>query len=371
MRANGRRSARIALFLPSLGGGGAERVFVDLANAFAVAGHRVDLVLALAEGPYLPEVSSSVRVVDLRAGRVTRALPRLVRYLHKERPEAMLSALDHANIIAIGARMLARSPTRCVVSVRAMPSAFYRIAGAGKRRIVGRLMKYVYGFADTIVANSEAVAVDLSHYLRVGTGRLRVIHNPLNLKWIEQQAQLGVDHAWAESGIPIVLGVGSLNAYKDFGTLLRAFAGVRARGPCRLVIIGEGPQRAQLERMSGELGIAADVLMPGFNPNPFAWMRHAAAFVSSSVTEGCPNAMLQALACGTPVVSTDCPGGSAEVLEGGRWGRLVPVGDSKTMADAIAATLTAEVQPDVRRRALDFAIEPVSARYLEIMLPHG
>ncbi len=167
----------------------------------------------------------------------------------------------------------------------------------------------------------------------------------------------------------MILGVGSLGARKDFPTLIRAFASVRSSRDCRLVILGEGPDRGKLESLIGEMGLQDEVHLPGFVINPFVWMRHASAYVCSSLNEGCPNALMQAMACGTPVVSTDCPGASADLLEGGKWGRLVPLRDHTAMADAISAILQSEEHPDVRKRAEDFAPERIAGEFLSILLP--
>ncbi|MEX0734730.1 MAG: glycosyltransferase [Steroidobacteraceae bacterium] len=368
------RSARsapdVVLFLSSLVGGGAERVFVDLANEFSARGLHVDIVLASAEGPYLQYVSSAVRVVDLKASRILRALLPLVRYLRAERPAAMLSALDHANVVAVLARRLAGGTTRCVISMRSVPTEVYRRADSGGSRLLLRFMKVVYHFADAIVANSHAVALDLSRLLGISVDEIHVIHNPLNLARIEEESRAPLEHEWFGDGAPpVVLGVGSLAPLKDFETLIRAFAIVRQRHACRLVILGEGPDRKKLEAVGRGIGVANHILMPGFVPNPFAWMRRARVFVSSSLTEGFPNALMQALALGLPVVSTNSVGGSAELLENGRWGTLVPVGRPGAMAAAIGDCLDAGPNPDLRRRAADFSHERIASRYLEVLLP--
>ncbi len=314
---------KVALFLPSLEGGGAERVFVELANQFVEEGLEVDLVLASAQGPYLEEVSAAVRVVDLNARGVLNALPRLIRYLRDQRPRALLSALNHANVVAVFAALLSGSKTRSVISVRSLPSVVHAEMGSRHSCLLLQLMKLAYPLADAIVANSEAVASDLAGLLKARDRVPLVFYNPLNLDRIEELSRREVCELEIDGG-PLILGVGSLTILKDFETLIRAFALVRAGRRCRLAILGEGPERGCLERLVAELGLTADVLLPGFVSNPFSWMRNAAVFVSSSVTEGCPNALMQALACGTPLVSTDCAGGSAEILQHGKWGRLVP-----------------------------------------------
>lgn len=367
MRVSARRP--IALFLPALDGGGAERVFVELANEFAARGLPVDLVLATARGPYLQEVATGVRVVDLGARRVLWALPRLVRYLRAERPRVLLSGLDNANVVALLARHAAPRGLRCLISMRAVPSAVYPADDSMGSRKLFWAMRQTYRRADAIIANSRAVADDLVSALRVPPALIRVIHNPLNLARVSSLAdEPAGDIEIEDCGPPVILGVGALIPVKDFATLVRAFARVRARRNCRLLILGEGPERGRLAALASECGVADEVRLPGFRRNPFPAMRRARLFVSSSRTEGCPNALLQALALGTAVVSTDSIGGAAEVLEQGRWGRLVPVGDVEAMAQAIAAGLDGDDGRAGMQRARDFSHDRIADRYLEVLL---
>lgn len=365
-------SPRIALFLPSLDGGGAERVFVDLANEFSRRDCAVDLVLAAARGPYLPDVSETVRIVDLRASRMLLALPKLVRYLRSERPSVILSALDHANVAAVMASRLAGSRTRCVISMRSVPSEVYGRSDSASSKLLLGGMRVAYRFADEIIANSHAVARDLAGLIGAPAGRIIVIHNPINLTSLEEQAGAPVPHESLEAGNPpVVMGVGSLSPLKDFATLIRAFSMVRKDRDCRLVLLGEGPERERLVAQARDLGVERDILLPGFVTNPFAWMARARVFVSSSLTEGCPNALMQALALGLPVVSTDSVGGAAEILEFGRCGRLVDVGSPRQMAEAIAESLDAGPRDGLRGRAAQFSHVHIASRYLDALLGGG
>jgi glycosyltransferase involved in cell wall biosynthesis len=279
-----------------------------------------------------------------------------------------LSGLDHANVVAILSHFLSGSRTRCVISVRAVPSGLYRQDRTLATWVTLRLIKVAYRFTDGVIANSNAVASDLAGF--VPKSKLNTIYNPVDLAGIERLGSVSVDHPWCAAGAaPIVLSVGSLTPLKDFPTLIRAFSIVRSRRDCRLVILGEGRDREKLESLIGALDLRRDVLLPGFAHNPFAWMRHARVFVSSSLTEGCPNALMEALACGTPVVSTDCIGGSSEVLEGGKWGKLVPVGKPEVMAAAILVSLESVAHPDVRQRARDFGLAPIARDYIRVLLP--
>lgn len=361
---------KISLFLPSLDGGGAERVFVELANEFVALGLRVDFALASARGPYLGEIAAGVRIIDFGASGVLLSMPKLARYLRLECPDVLLSGLDHANLVAILARFVSGSTARCVISMRSVPTAVYREDRSVSGWVELQLMKMAYRFSDKVIANSKFVTSDLSQFLRIPKTKLNVIYNPINIDAIQGLSREPIVHPWCTTGTaPIILGVGSLTILKDFPTLIHAFSIVRSRRDCRLVILGEGPDRAQLENLIGKLGLQRDAYLPGFVRNPFVWMRRAGVFVSSSLTEGCPNALMQALTCGSPAVSTDCPGGSAEILEGGKWGRLVPVGDSYAMAEAILTTLDSTIRPDVRQRVNDFALDRIAREYLEVLLP--
>ncbi|RTH32330.1 glycosyl transferase [Thermus scotoductus] len=352
---------RLALFLPSLRGGGAERVMVHLARGFAERGFQVDLVLAKAEGPYLAEVPPSVRVVDLRASRVLFSLPGLVRYLRKERPHALLSALDHANVIVCLAHRLARVPSRLVISEHNTLSASRPQNARG--RLLPWFMRWTYPWADAVIAVSQGVAEDLIHLTGLPREKIQVIYNPVVTPELFAKAREPLDHPWLASGEPpVILGVGRLTEQKDFPTLIRAFALVRAQRPARLMILGEGELRPQLEALVHELGLQDDVALPGFVENPYAYMARAAVFVLSSRREGFGNVLVEAMACGTPVVSTDCPSGPREILDHGKYGRLVPVGDVKSLAESILKAMDEPPYRDLSRVA-EFTLEKSLERY--------
>lgn len=362
----------VSIFSPSLNGGGAERVMVTLANGVARRGYRVDLVLASAEGPYLRDVEPSVRIVDLRAGRVIRALWPLARYLRRERPLAMLSAMNHANVVAVLARRMARVPVRVVVSERTTISVEVKHARGWSARAVYALVPWAYRRADGVVAISRGVADDLERFASLAPGTVQAIYNPCDLERIRRLAQAPLSYPWWQpaEARPVVIAMGRLTEAKDFPTLLRAFAVLRTRHDARLLILGEGELRGALAALAQSLGLGEDdVQMPGFVANPYAYLARAALFVLSSRWEGLSNVLIEAMACGTPVVSTDCPSGPREVLEGGRWGRLVPVGDVQALAQAMEAVLATpkEALPLVQRRAQDFDHDRAIDAYLDAL----
>ena len=330
-------SNRLALFVPSLRGGGAERVMLELAHGFVSRGIPTDLVLPQVEGPYLSQVLPEVRLVDLRASRVLSSLPGLVGYLRRERPAALLSTLTHANLVALWAKRLAGVRTRVVVR-EANTLSVGKNQGAGNR-LLPFLARRFYRWADEVVAVSEGVARDLTVTARLSPEQVHVLHNPIVTRELVELAHAGLDQPWFAAGAPpVVLAVGRLSPQKDFPTLIRAFAARRNRS-ARLMILGEGPERPRLEAMVASLGSTSEIVLPGFVANPFAYMARAAVFVLSSAWEGMPGALIQALACGAPVVATDCESGPREVLQNGRFGRLVPVGDVSALAEAIDTTL--------------------------------
>ncbi len=331
---------RVAFYMPSLAGGGAQRVFLHLARGFAERGYEVHLVLARAQGPYLPQVPSCVRMIDLGASRVLTSVPALVRYLRRERPHALLSALDHANAVAICARFIARAPARVLVTVHSTPSQVVANARTLRARLLPLWARFFYRWADAVVAVSQGVADELVHYVRIPAEKVRVIYNPIVTPELFGKAEEPLEHPWFREGEPpVILGVGRLTKPKDFPTLIRAFALVRQQRPARLMILGEGEERPQLEALVKELGIAEDVSLPGFVQNPYPYMKKAAVFVLSSRWEGLPTVLVEALALGVPIVSTNCPSGSAEILDNGRLGTLTRIGDHMSLARAIGESL--------------------------------
>ena len=276
----------------------------------------------------------------------------MCRYVRKARPHAVLSFLNYPNAVLLLASRRLRGETRILVSVRNHMSA---AAGANELnwvRSVPRLMRRLFGRADAVVAPSQGVAADVAAITGLAPDRISVIYNPVFRPELATLAEAPVDHPWlAEGNEPVVLGVGKLKIQKDFPTLLRAFAQVRNRRPARLIILGEGGGAAELMALAANLGIGGDVDFCGQVQNPFAFYRRAAVFVLSSRWEGLPNALIEAMACGCAVVSTDCPSGPREILEGGRYGALVPVGDAEAMAAAILAVLADPPAPAAADRA--------------------
>jgi glycosyltransferase involved in cell wall biosynthesis len=344
-------------------------MMLNLASGMADLGVPPDLVVADATGAYRDLVPDGCTLLDLGVPRVLQALPGLVRYLRRRRPEALLAAMDHANMVALWARALARVPTRVYVSVRSNLSQEARHSPFLLGRLMPRAARLFYPRADRVVAVSQGVADDLEALVGLGRLRIQVIPNPVVTPDLRQQAAAPLDHPWFQPGAPpVILAAGRLVPQKDYPTLLRAFAALDPARKLRLLILGEGPERPTLECLARELGIAERVALPGFRENPFAYMARARVFVLSSAWEGLPGVLIQAMACGTPVVSTDCPSGPREVMADGRYGPLVPVGAVPALAEAIARTLDDPLSSALLEgRAADFSLAPVTRRYLDAM----
>lgn len=360
---------KVGVFMQDLAGGGAERIMVQLAGGIAKHGVHVDLVLVRSEGPYLSAVPSEVRIVELGTRRTLKSIPALARYIRRERPAALLSALVHVNVAAILAARLAACGTRVVITEHNQITRNVANISDPAIWLAHRLVPWLYPCANRIVAVSRGVADDLSRFSGLPLDRIDIVYNPVVTPELHCRASEPVNHPWlVDNQQPIILGVGRLTAQKDFATLVRAFAEVRRQRSVKLIILGEGPERLGLEQMIVELGLQDDVDLPGFVQNPYAWMARASLFVLSSAWEGLPTVLVEAMACGTPVVATDCPSGPSEILEGGRFSPLVPVGEPVALAAAIVRALNSPMDADhLRRRAGGFTVERSVAQYLRVL----
>ena len=397
------RGGPIAFFLAHLQGGGIQKVWVTIAEALMHRGYAVDLVVCETEGPLQAQIPERVRVVELRrsprlqagarylaadpgglapwlglilvASRASATqpyFPALVDYLRRARPRALYSATPHMNIEAEHALRLAGTPTRLIVSEHNTLVPDHPLARGLNKWYLPRLLRRAYRSADAVVAVSNGVAEDVAVRTGLPLSAITMIYNPVVTPMLARGAAEALSHPWFQADAPpVILGTGRLGQAKDFPTLIRAFARVRLNRPARLMILGEAKgarktakQQGRLMALAREAGVAADVELAGFVQNPFKYMARAAVFALSSRYEGLGNVLIEAMACGCPVVSTDCPSGPAEILDNGTYGPLVPVGDDEALAEAIMAVL--DSPPDagaLRERAANFSVDQAVDRY--------
>jgi glycosyltransferase involved in cell wall biosynthesis len=346
---------KITILLPDLRGGGAERVNLDLAYEFARAGHKVEFVLMQARGEFLEEARNDFSVVDLYTPRA-RALPvALARYLSRRRPDALLAAMWPLTVIAPLAARLSGHRCKVMISEHCVLSAQYGDWGRGHQLALRSSMAVGYRLADRRIGVSSGVAADIAALSGLHRNAFDVIHNPVPRRpEPSSRARGDAEEFWSGPRGARIVTVGSMKAEKNHPLLLRAFA--------RL------DRRDALLSLAKELGVADRVILAGFHHDPTPFYTTADLFVLSSDYEGFGNVIVEALACGTPVVSTDCPSGPREILDGGRFGRLVPVGDAGAMAEAIHAALDAPTNSDaLMHRAADFLPEIAARKYLDLL----
>jgi glycosyltransferase involved in cell wall biosynthesis len=371
--------SRIACLFSTSGHSGVDRAAKHLIPALARRGYQVDLLKVRRHGPHLDpdlgETPPGVRIIDLGSRHTYACLPAVVGYLRRERPAVMLSDKDRVNRTALfartlarmGARMGARVPTRLVLSSGTTISVDLATRSPLERWIQRNSMGRLYPLADGVIVTSTGVADDMAAYTGLPRHLIRVVPSPVVPDSLFDADLPRPDHPWfADPGRPLILSAGELCGRKGFDTLLRAFALVRSQRPCRLLILGRGGARQTLLALAAELGVADDFALPGFVPQPYAWMAHADLFAFSSRWEGLGFVLIEALAVGTAVVATDCPSGPSEILEKGRFGPLVPVDDHRAMARAITATLDAPLPPQtLRQAARPYSVEASTDAYLD------
>jgi glycosyltransferase involved in cell wall biosynthesis len=361
---------KLFILRPTMGQGGADRVTLTLLQTLDRSLFDVSLVLMRAEGEFVADVPDDVIVHSLCASSIATAWLPLSRLLHAAQPDILFSTSSGTNLIAVIARALARQRSRLILSER---NVLFHGPVTLKRMVVVLLKRWLYERADLITSVSQGVKDDMIARLRIPADRISVVYNPVVTEDIESLAAEPVTHPWFQEDVPIILGVGRLIHQKDFQVLIRAFADVRRTRVARLVILGDGPLRDELLRLAKSYNVENDVSLPGFDKNPFKYMAGCTIFVLSSREEGLPGVLIQAMACGAAVISTDCPAGPSEIIAPDVDGRLVPVGDVKALAEAIADLLK---HPDVRQRlgrrarqsAQRFATDTVMNNYVAALL---
>lgn len=353
----------IALFIPDFTVGGGERITIILARGLAELGFEVDLVVANAQGALRSEVPEGVRIVDLGVSRMRWALPGLVRYLRRRRPAWIAPTIEDANVVAIIAAKLAGRHTRVMLRIANTLSVMATRSSSLPTRLTFLGVRKLYRRADVLIACSQGVADDMFTYANVPRSATRVIYQAAVNPDLPELARAPLDHPWfAGGGPPVIIGVGRLVEQKNFALLVDAFARLRRTHDARLAILGDGPLREELESQIHHLGLTEDVDVAGWDTNPYRHVARSQLFVLSSRFEGLPGVLIEALACGVPVVATDCPSGPREILQDGKYGALVPMDEPEALAEAMRLSLD-DPQPPPPAAWRPFTQEQVAREY--------
>ena len=363
-------SETITFLLASLRGGGAEHVILTVAKALSEHGYRVDLVLLKAEGAHLANVPKSINLVDLNASRSLFSIPRLVSYFLKEKPLVLFSSLPHVSIVTLAARSISFSSSQVYVVEHNTISQSVRHSHTFRGKLLPYIMRLMYPSCSGIICVSQGVARDLASEIKIPNtaNQMTVIYNPVITSEMINLSRLPPNHPWLiDDSVPVVLGVGRLMPAKNFQLLIKAFHNLLDTIPARLIILGEGPERPRLERLVKELDIYDRVALPGFVHNPYVYFRNSSVFVLSSLWEGLPTVLIEALACGTQVVSTDCKSGPREILQDGKLGTLVPIDQSDALSDAIKYALINPTPPIEGHNLTEYTADYSVTKYQDII----
>jgi glycosyltransferase involved in cell wall biosynthesis len=371
------RKLRIANFIPSLSGGGAERVVINLCTCFPRDEVEPVLIAGSLTGPFVDRIPVDVEVVDLKRAKIRHTIGPLRDYIRQANLDLLISHLSHANIATLWAMRKLRKLNQKqdlglpeIAVVEHMTMSAYR-GLKWRDRFIRPLARRLYKSADQVVAVSNAAARDLEQQLRLPPSSVTTIYNPVVSAHIHNSRQEPLQHPFVEQhSEPLILAVGRLSAQKDYPTLIQAFAQLQSAAPSRLAILGDGEERASIESLIAKLGLENRVCLVGFTENPYQWMQRADLYVLSSRWEALPTVLIEAMACGCNVVSTDCPSGPAEIL-GERFAqRLTPCGDPSALATAIKQALDEPLDDaEVIRRASQFNFTTAARRYIELLSP--
>jgi len=358
--------ASVFFLIDSLSGGGAQKVFIRLATELTQRGYNVSLLTFNKYGPNLKNIPSGIPVIELSRVNALFSVASLVVLLKKSKCNILISGLNYSNVISffssffISDMKIIRTQHNVFKGSSIMEES--TLKKYKRKLIVKPLMSLIFKRSDCVVAVSPGVKEDLINYLKINPNVVKVIYNPVLSDELLIKSKEQIDHKWFDEGKTVLLGVGRLSIAKDFKTLIKAFSIVnRSKQETRLIILGEGESRKQLEKLIDQLALNDKVCLPGFVNNPIKYMKNADLFVLSSKWEGFGLVLVEAMSCSTPVVSTDCQTGPADILEHGKWGRLVPTNNPHLMAEAILETLKAPIDPE--ERAHHFSVEKAADEY--------
>ncbi|WP_198265523.1 glycosyltransferase [sulfur-oxidizing endosymbiont of Gigantopelta aegis] len=385
---------RIAIYVSSLKGGGAERVMLNLSQGLINQGHQVDLLLSRYEGDYIKQLPKSIHIIPLKKTsrlfgfililiqsplrlkflalfklpRFFTRLSSVIHYINEYKPDAIISALHNSNLSAVLAKSCTQSNVHIIVTEHIALSSFIESVPKRKKKLLP-LIKLLYPLANNIVAVSDGVKNDLSDIASIENKKITTIFNPVITPEILEKMRLPAEHSWLNSKKDYkLLAVGRLSKQKDFITLIKAISILKNEIPIKLIILGEGKERKALASLIVEQNLSDTIDLHGFVDNPFSFMSNSDLFVLSSTLEGLPTVLLEALAANCNIVSTDCPFGPSEILKNGKYGKLVPMNNPTKLADAIRSSYFEKSANDEGKQyALQFNLEKASTEYIELI----
>ncbi len=357
---------RIGLFFAS--DAGIQRIMVNIANGLTNLGYRVDLIMPEIKGQYLIDLSPDVKLFDLNTRNPINVLNNLRKYLKTTKPNLLLCADQHINIAAAIARPLSGVKFSLIITQH-NPLGILKHDFRWFVRILPLFARIFFPLADQIVVISQGLVREIATVIQQPPERLRVIYNPVITSHVFQRAAESPPHPWLNNkNKPVILGAGRLTQQKDFFTLIKAFRLLKSNLDARLLIIGEGEDRPQLENLIRQLNLQEDVCLANHQENPYTYMKNSDIFVLCSIWEGFGNVLVEAMAVGTPVISTDCESGPAEILEQGKYGQLVPIQNPLALSEAILTTLTHPIPSHILKvRAMDFSLSPIMSQYEQLL----
>lgn len=350
---------KIAFLLPDFNDGGVEKVTINLALGLMKRGYHVEFVCFNKKGNFLPEIPQSIDVHELKVKRAIESIPKLAAYLKREKPSVLISAKHYINTSALIANRLSGGKTKVIVTGHGMYNQ--------NQKLLTFMMRTLYPSANAVVAVSEGVAENISTSANLRPDKIEVIHNPvINEEFINKYVTASPIEKSANE--KLIVAAGRLSPEKDYQTLIQAFALLEKSLNARLIIIGEGPEREKLQKLIKIYHIDGRVELPGFASNPLNYIKAADVFVLSSLTEGLPTVLIEALYCDISIVSTDCPSGPREILKDGAYGTLVPVGDENMLAKGMKKALVEDKSIGLQKRALDFTSDKAIDAYEKLIL---
>lgn len=364
---------KICFFVPRIVTGGLVQVMLTLAEAFADKGYSIDLATIHQSWPNDLKhlIPKNTNLIHLTASRPTTAIWPLVKHLKKSKPDVLISAGAAANYLAMLAKILAFSSTKTILTEHSQPSVDIFKSKKLIDKVIPFFMRRLYPRADFIVAVSHSVARDLSTFIRYPLEKIYVIYNPIVNSKLTELSFAKLDHPWfKEKQYPIVLFVGRFSDVKNIPLLVNAFSLVRKSYECKLVLVGDGPERENLQSLVRDLALSKDTLLINYCPNPYPYMRHSNVLVLTSKWEGLGNVLIEAMACGTPVIATDNLESAREILDNGKFGVLTPNNNVKILADNIVKAIQYEAAPkNIKERANIFSVDTSVDQYLRLFDP--